>query len=167
MVGKTPRVLKDERERLRKIKVFCGCLPCLLRGHLDRWTTIEHVTESGRRVGIESDQHANTIGLCLWHHFGVCDPGLQKAQMRRELGPALAHGRRPFEEYFGDEVKILIPVQNFLLAQFDLQPWPEHNVNHRAARRTRFKWIELNSAESLSSIVRSGSSSTQSGPSIR
>ncbi|MHC4316816.1 MAG: hypothetical protein ACYSW3_30615, partial [Planctomycetota bacterium] len=63
MVGKTPRILKDERARLQTIKIFCGCLPCLLRGHLDRWTTIEHVTERGRRVGIKSDEHINTIGL--------------------------------------------------------------------------------------------------------
>lgn len=146
MVGKTPRILKDERERLRIIKIYCGCLPCLLRGHLDRWTTIEHVTENGRRVGVESDQHANTVGLCMWHHFGVCDPGLQRDPMTRELGPALAHGRYAFEEVFGDEVKILIPVQNFLIAQFDESPWPEHNVNRKAARRTRNRWIELNAA---------------------
>lgn len=158
MVGKTPRILKDERARLQIIKVFCGCLPCLLRGHLDRWTTIEHVTENGRRVGIESDQHANTVGLCMWHHFGVCDPGLQRAPMANELGPALIHGRHPFEREFGDEVKILIPVQNFLIAQFDAAPWPEHSVNHRAARRTRSQWIKLNRAESSSFTVRSMSS---------
>jgi len=144
MVGKTPRILKGERERLQIIKVYCGCLPCLLVGHLDRWTTIEHVTEGGRRIGVESDQHANTIGLCTWHHFGACDPGQQRVPMTRELGPALGNGRHPFEEYFGDEVKILIPVQNFLIAQFDESPWPEHNVDRRAARRTRKQWIELN-----------------------
>jgi hypothetical protein len=144
MVGKTPRILKNERQRLQAIKIYCGCLPCLLVGHLDRWTTIEHVTEAGRRVGVDHKQHTNTIGLCLWHHFGVCDHGQQKIPMASELGPALIHGRRPFEEYFGDEVKILVPVQNFLLAQFDASPWPEHNINHRAARRTRNQWIELN-----------------------
>lgn len=158
MVGKTPRILKDERDRLKKIKVYCGCLACLLRGHLDRWTTIEHVTKNGRRVGVESAQHANTIGLCTWHHFGVCEPGQQRHQMAAELGPALAHGRQPFEETFGDEVKILISVQNHLIAQFDLRPWPEHNVDHRAARRTRRKWIELNRAENSSFTVRSLSS---------
>lgn len=157
MVGKTPRVRKDERERLETIKIYCGCLPCLLRGHLDRWTTIEHVTENGRRVGIKSDEHKNTIGLCMWHHFGVCDPGQQKAMMTAELGPALAHGRKPFEEYFGDEVKILIPTQNFLLSQFAIRPWPEHTVDRRAARRTREVWTELNHAERLPSIDRSES----------
>lgn len=148
MVGKTPRILKDERARLQTIKIFCGCLPCLLMGHMDRWTTIEHITENGRRVGIKSDEHKNTVGLCLWHHFGVCDPGLQRLGMARELGPALAHGRHPFEEHFGDELKILLPVQNFLIAQFDQSPWPEHNINRHAARRTRKLWIELNAKRS-------------------
>ena len=144
MVGKTPRIRKNERQRLDNIKIYCGCLPCLLRGHIDRWTTIEHVTENGRRVGIESAQHANTIGLCMWHHFGVCDPGLQREPMARELGPPLTYGRYKFEEVFGDEVKILIPVQNFLLAEFDAAPWPEHSVSRKAARRTRQQWTKLN-----------------------
>jgi len=158
MVGKTQPVLEDERARLQTIKIYCGCLPCLLRGHLDRWTTIEHVTERGRRVGIKSAEHINTIGLCMWHHFGICDPGLRRAGMAAELGPALAHGRYPFEQTFGDEVKILIPVQNFLVAEFDLRPWPAHNVNHRAARRTRTLWIQLNRATNSSFTVRSLSS---------
>jgi hypothetical protein len=148
MVGKTPRILKDERARLQTIKIFCGCLPCLLMGHMDRWSTIEHITENGRRVGIKSDEHKNTIGLCMWHHFGVCDPGQQMAPMTAELGPALAHGRHRFEDHFGDELKILLPVQNFLLAEFDQSPWPEHTINRHAVRRTRKLWIKLNAKRS-------------------
>ncbi len=148
MVGKTPRVLKDERLRLDNIKLYCGCLPCLLMGHPDRHTTIEHVTENGRRVGVGSAQHANTIGLCLWHHFGVCDHGLQKAFMESEYGPSLSQGRRKFEESFGDEVHVLIPTQNFLLDSLESDPWPEYSVSRKAARSTRNKWIELNHAHS-------------------
>lgn len=148
MVGKTQPIKAREKRRLRVVKIYCGCLPCLLMGHLDRHTTIEHVTNRGRRVGIKSAEHENTVGMCMWHHFGVCDPGQQKHQMIAELGPALAHGRVPFEEHFGDEVKILIPVQNFLLDQFDESPWPEHSVSRHAARRTRNKWIELNASTS-------------------
>ena len=146
LVGKTPRVRKDERVRLDTIGSYCGCLPCLLLGHLDRHTSIEHVTEAGRRVGIESDQHANTIGLCLWHHFGVCDPGRHKQEMISEYGPSLAHGRKPFEEHFGDEVHVLIPVQDFVLAQFEAKPWPEYNISREAVRLTRQTWTELNHA---------------------
>lgn len=146
MVGKTPRVLKNERLRLDKIKTYCGCLACLLMGHLDRHTTIEHVTESGRRIGVKSDQHANTIGLCLWHHFAVCDAGQTKADMGDEFGPSLAQGRKLFENHFGDEVHVLIPVQNFLLDQLELGPWPEYSVDRNAARNTRNQWIKLNHA---------------------
>lgn len=126
--------------------MYCGCLPCLLVGHLDRHTTIEHVTEAGRRVGDGSDQHENTIGMCLWTHFGVCDPGLQKQVMIGEYGPSLAHGRRPFEAYFGDELNILLPIQNFLLEQFAANPWNEYHLPGNVARLTREKWINLNAS---------------------
>lgn len=146
MVGKTPRARKDERIRLEIISQHCGCLCCLLMGHLDRHTTIEHVTDRGRRVGIASDQHANTIGLCMWHHIGICDPGHQKHEMLEWYGPSLANGRKPFEAHFGDEVHVLIPTQDFLLLTFALVPWPEYTMDRRAARLTRKKWIELNHA---------------------
>ena len=146
MVGKTPRILKDERQRLDVIKSHCGCLPCLLLGHLDRHTSIEHVTENGRRVGSGSAQHANTIGLCVWHHFGACDSGRTKQMMIGEFGPSLAHGRKPFEEHFGDEVDVLIPVQNFVLARFAADPWPEYQIPSKIARITRNHWIDANHA---------------------
>lgn len=123
------------------IATYCGCLPCLLMGHLDMHTTIEHVTERGRRL---ENEHMATIGLCIWHHFGHTHGSGRQGAYRKELGPALAHGRLPFEAHFGDEVQVLIPVQDFLLLEFDAAPWPEHNVSRQAVRRTRNKWIELN-----------------------
>lgn len=146
MVGKTPRILKDERARFETIKIYCGCLPCLLMGHPDRHTSIEHVTERGRRVGVSSEQHRATIGMCVWHHFGVCNPGQNRQYMMGEYGASLAQGRTTFEEDFGDEVHVLIPVQNFLLDQFADRPWPEHNVPRHVARLTRERWIELNAS---------------------
>ena len=107
VVGKTPRILKNERQRLDTIVTYCGCLPCLLIGHLDRHTTIEHVTEHGRRVGKGSDTHLATIGLCTWHHFGHRPNSSTRQHMAGEFGPPLAWGRREFEEYFGDELKVL------------------------------------------------------------
>jgi len=144
MVGKTPRILKNERARLDKIKTYCGCLPCLLRGHLDVQATIQHVTDCGRRLGKDSEQHQNTYGSCIWHHLGHLPNHSKRSEYRKELGPALAHGRQPFEQAFGDEVKILIPVQNFLIAKFDAEPWPAHNINRKAARQTQRQWISLN-----------------------
>jgi len=113
-------------------------------GYLDRLSTIEHVTERGRRVGIKSAQHENTVSFCLWHHFGVCDQGRTKQKMIGEYGPSLAHGRKPFEAHFGDEVHILIPTQNFLIEQFADNPWNEYHLPRNVARLTRTRWIELN-----------------------
>lgn len=143
MVGQTPRIRKSERDRFEHIKLYCGCLPCLLMGHLDRHTSIEHVTECGQRVGKDSAQHEATIGLCVYHHFGVCTKSVLKSEMVLEFGPSLAHGRKPFEEHFGDERLVLIPVQNFMLARLLTDPWPEFQVPRRIASDVRSYWTGL------------------------
>lgn len=150
MVGKTPRARKNERDRMETIAKHCGCLPCLLMGYTDRHTTIEHVTERGRRIGKDSEQHRWTIGLCTWHHFGHQNNHWTRQQMSGEYGPPLTWGRRTFEEHFGDEVKVLVPTQDFLLAAFDHQPWPEYALPRNVARETRLFWIDLNNASATS-----------------
>ncbi len=125
---------------------YCGCLPCLLMGYLDVHTTIEHVTDRGRRVGKGADQHQWTIGLCVWHHFGHCPNHVSRQQVSGERGPPLTWGRRNFEEHFGDEVKVLVPVQDFMLEQFAEYPWAEYSVPRRTARDVRIHWIDLNHA---------------------
>ena len=144
MVGRTPRIRKSARDRFDLIKSHCGCLPCLLTGHLDRHTSIEHITDRGRRVGKDSAQHDATLGLCAWHHYGVCDKGVHRDTMEANYGPSLAHGRKPFEEFFGDELTVLLPTQDYLLELFAENPWPEYNLPRNVARLTRHKWIELN-----------------------
>jgi hypothetical protein len=145
MVGKTPRAKKNERDRMEIIAKHCGCLPCLLMGHLDVLTTVEHVTEHGRRVGGD-EQHRWTIGLDKWHHFGHNNHGWTSQQMSGEFGPPLSWGRHIFEEHFGDEVTVLVPVQDFMLAQFAETPWPEYTLPRDVARKVRLHWIELNHA---------------------
>jgi len=142
MVGKTAPIRPNDRERMETIRFHCGCLACLLMGHLDRHTTIEHVTQTGRRVG-GKEQHQNTIGLCGWHHFGHVDPGVLTDTMRPAFGPSLMDGRHVFEEHFGDEVDVLIPAQNYILELFAENPWPEYNLPRDVARKTRTRWIEL------------------------
>lgn len=146
MVGKTPRVLKNERKRMDTIKQHCGCLPCLLMGFLDVHTSIEHVTSHGRRIGKGSEQHEWTIGLCVWHHFGWTRTRRTRDQTSAKRGPSLIWGRIPFEEHFGDEVHVLVPTQNFMLELFDESPWPEYAVPRKVARKVREQWIELNHA---------------------
>ena len=144
MVGSTPRARKSEKDRMDTIKEYCGCLPCLLMGYPDAHTSIEHVTKNGRRIGVGPAQHENTIGLCGWHHFRVCHPGQQQHQMTLEFGPSLANGRKLFDAHFGDEVHVLVPTQDFLLAQFAEEPWPSYTVSLKAIRSTRNEWIRLN-----------------------
>jgi len=151
MVGKTPRARKDEQQRMGDIVEYCGCLCSLLMGTLNVQATIEHVTDRGRRVGKGSDQHKNTIGLSRWHHFGEHWPGRNKEQMIEFVGPSLAHGRKPFEEHFGDEL-ILVKVQDYMLDLFALQPWESYNCPSDVAELTREKWIELNASKNEHSL---------------
>lgn len=151
MVGKTARIRPHDAQRMETIAKYCGCLPCLISGISDVLTTIEHVTEAGRRVGGE-EQHQHSIGLCVWHHFGQPLahwerlPGhLGGANQASSglLGPSLAWGRKPFEDHFGDEVKVLVPTQDFMLARFDESPWPEYALPRHVARETRRFWMDL------------------------
>jgi hypothetical protein len=105
-------------------------------GFLDVHTSIEHVTDRGRRVGKGAEQHRWTIGLCSWHHFGH--------QLSGQRGPSLTSGRQIFEDHFGDELHVLVPTQDFMLELFEQQPWPEYSVPREVARRVRSRWIELN-----------------------
>jgi len=152
MVGKTPRIRKSARDRFDVIKSHCGCLPCLLMGYLDVHTSVEHVTESGFRVGKDSVQHEASIGLCIWHHYGRCNSSKVRQRMIGEFGPSLAHGRKPFESFFGDELKVLLPIQDYLLEQFADNPWPEYNLPRNVARLTRHQWINLNANAQRASI---------------
>lgn len=147
MVGKTRPIRAKDAKRMDTISRYCGCLPCLLMGYLDVHTSIEHVTEAGRRIA-DDEQHQHTIGLCAWHHFGHCREGRDRQQMSGFVGPPLTWGRKIFEEHFGDEVKILVPTQDFMLALFDENPWPEYAVPRHVARNVRNHWIDLNATPS-------------------
>lgn len=144
MVGQTPRARKNERQRMEAIAQHCGCLPCLLMGFLDVHTSIEHVTDRGRRVGKGAEQHRWTIGLCTWHHFGWTRTRQTRQQVSGERGPSLAWGRQIFEDHFGDELHVLVPTQDFMLELFEQEPWPEYSVPREVARRVRSQWIDLN-----------------------
>jgi len=66
--------------------------------------------------------------------------------MTGEYGPSLGLGRYPFEEHFGDERDVLIPLQDYMLSLFAENPWPEYNVPREVARLVRHKWIEISHA---------------------
>lgn len=150
MVGKTRPANAKDRKRMDTIAKHCGCLPCLLTGHMNMHTTIEHVTDRGSRIRDEEGEHRWTIGLCRWHHFGHNTRGWDRQQMSGEYGPPLAWGRSIFEDHFGDEIHVLVPTQDFVLAEFAARPWPEYNLPRNVARETRIFWIELNHARNIS-----------------
>ena len=147
MVGKTAPIRRQDEIRFKVITEYCGCLCCLLQQHelghesIAR-TTVEHVTEHGRRL---PDQHQATIGLCPWHHFGAPWAMMRRDTMEAILGPSLSHGRKPFEAYFGDEVHVLLPVQDELILMFARDPWPAYTVPRAVRHAAVIKWNELRS----------------------
>lgn len=126
MVGKTARIRDIDRRRFDVIREHCGCVCCLLVFAQYVIPTIEHATSRGRRIG-GKEQHQNTIGLCVWHHFGTPAAGFSAEQMVEAFGPSLAKGRTPFEEFFGPE-EALIEVVDSVVDAFDTDPWGPYNV---------------------------------------
>lgn len=147
MVGKTAPIGRLDELRFKVITEYCGCLCCTMRHRLNAHATIEHVTENGRRL---DDEHQGTIGLCEWHHFGNPWDGLTRDEMVRLLGPSLAHGRTPFEEAFGDEVEILLPLQDHAIALFAGMPWESYDMPEPVARRLQNEWKRLRRLRELS-----------------
>ncbi len=144
MVGKTAPIRPWDRHRLEVIRYHIGCLPCLLMGVPDRHTTIEHITDRGRRVG-GAEQHQHTIGMCNWHHFRANTHLLDPLRI---LGPSLAYGRTPFEQHFGSE-EVLVKVTDHLVHLYDETPWQPHAIPSHVAREARDLWIELRESEGL------------------
>lgn len=152
MVGKTAPITKADQRRLEIITKHCGCLCCVISGHLYRAATVEHVTDGGRRVEIDDkSEHQCTIGLCEWHHFGALLPGQTRQGMVGTMGPSLAWGRIPFEEFYGDEVNVLIPCQDYFIKLFEASPWLEYDLPRKAARELRLHWTEIYHAAILQS----------------
>ena len=113
MVGKTKHATAAQKKRMSRISAL-PCLPCLIENMI-RASTVQHVTEGYRRLG-----HDYTYGSCEWHHQGYKVDGLSactKQQLMGILGPSFAHGRRAFEERYGDERYVLVPLMDFILAK--------------------------------------------------
>lgn len=148
VVGKTAPIRRRDEVRFYVIRYYTGCLCCAIELYNScredvSLTTIEHVTNHGRRL---EDQHQATIGLCPWHHQAVPWNGLSKKEMRNILGPSLADGRRPFEEHFGDEVDVLLPLQDELIIWFAEDPWQEYTIPAEIRQRIRALWTKMKSA---------------------
>ena len=129
MVGKSKPATAAQKKRMSKIAAL-PCLPCLTQNMI-RASTVQHVTEGYRRLG-----HDYTYGSCPWHHQGYKVDGLTahtKQQLMGILGPSFAHGRRAFEERYGDERYVLVPLMDFIL---DLKTW---NISDQIAARDQWE----------------------------
>lgn len=59
-------------------------------------------------------RHDLTCGLCMWHHMARPFPGLTHEDMRRDYGPSLAEGSKPFHAEFGSNADLLARQNEYL-----------------------------------------------------
>lgn len=87
----------EDIARIEAIKAI-GCIACIMeRIPYRRMCEWHHMTKAGFTQG-----HQDTIGLCQWHHKGVCEDGMTSSMMRAKYGPSLAKGSKPFYANYGD-----------------------------------------------------------------
>lgn len=99
---------KAERAHIERIKHgLCVCcvrnMPRGLQRADQEGCDAHHVLSGGKRRG-----HLYTLGLCPWHHRGIC-PGIYPgtAAATRALGPSLANGSKPFHDTYGTDDQLL------------------------------------------------------------
>lgn len=113
-----------------------GCICTLLLHSYGQPCDIHHLTAGGRRLG-----HQYTIGLSPWNHRGVTADGLTERQMTIIYGPSLAHGRRPFEAFFGPQ-SLLLEIQNVVLEQHSVHNWHNFYPPHEVRRNALTLWTD-------------------------
>ena len=120
MVGKTLPRNKEEQERIDFVKTHMGCAPCILVKFPNSPANYNHIVSGRKRLG-----HMFGFGLCGWHDvFHVNWDGRSTQGMIGQLGPSLGHGKRQFEEVFGDEL-LLARTVDFAQELFKEKPWQE------------------------------------------
>ena len=122
--------------RAESIKVL-GCVPCLLDNLADSHAEIHHIVEQGYRKG----DHIS-YGNCSWHHRGIPWDGLQAPDMEKILGPSLRLAGKAYHERYGDEMDLL-QTQDYLLHLFARDPWEDHNMPAKIAKKVRSFWKDL------------------------
>ena len=136
MVGKTKTPTKAEKDRMTVLKEHVPCIPCLMVVRKVRLPSIQHTVS-----GMTRDGHLSTYSACDWHHFGYVQDGMDKMQMMGLLGPSLAHGKRGYQEHFGNE-KLLVRLANFFVDEFQKSPWMDYMVPYELQRRAFNYWSE-------------------------
>ncbi len=140
MVGKSKARTKEDRERIEISKHYVSCLPCILVGFVNSHADYQHVVEAQRRLG-----HKCGYSSCLWHHRGMKDGlwrDLTTQAMIGMFGPSLAHGKKPFREFFGSEL-LLVKVQDFAIKLYRRYQWNEFEMSQFVGIRIRSYHIDL------------------------
>lgn len=103
-----------------------GCICCALMGYGGEPAEKHHLNQGDRHGGKRRGE-AYTIGLCAWHHRGLCKcDGAQRDCPRCHLtyGPSWHHTAREFRETFGSGDELL-EYQNQRIEQWQKlsKPW--------------------------------------------
>ena len=123
MVGRTKPRNKEEQERIEFVKHYMGCAPCILVNYSNSPCNYNHICEGRKRLG-----HMFGYGSCAYHDvFHVNWDKRSTQSMIGQLGPSLGHGKKPFEEVFGDEL-LLARTVGFAQGLFKERPWPDFTI---------------------------------------
>jgi len=105
MVGKTEKPTAEQQVRLKRIASL-PCICCQREGiKQPNRTEVHHVISHGYRK--HSGGHDSTIGLCVWHHRGLCLDDKTSSEMLFDYGPSLALYKRQFVKTYGTERELL------------------------------------------------------------
>jgi len=123
MHSKAKPPTKSERKRWDLFREI-GCVYCwLFLGHRGFEADVGHLLDGGVRRG-----HSETVPSCFYHHRGILPTGCpDRATARRDLGPSLTDGSRPFRDRFGSDDRVLALVNRLIdeaLAQAGAKPVP-------------------------------------------
>lgn len=90
-----------------------GCIVCQIEGWGHEPCQIHHLVDKGTRELSGGDMA--TIGLCPWHHQGLCKEGLQASKMHELRGPSLRLSSAEFNERWPQ--RELLRVANLKIAE--------------------------------------------------
>jgi len=105
MVGKTKHQTVSDQIRL-SILAEMPCIPCMIDRVFGVPSTIQHVTDCGRRY---ADQHQATYPSCEWHHLGLVNEAFAGSirLFTEARGPSLFHSKKSFLRQYGQEVELI------------------------------------------------------------
>lgn len=116
MEGVTRKTRRDSKtaEDEKRVEIIkeIGCICCLMEGLGKRYCEWDHLTISGFTQG-----HNFSIGICPWHHRGICEEDMTSSMMLAKYGPSKAKGSKTFHQKYGYQ-EFLLGYQNKLIEDY-------------------------------------------------